>query len=237
MIFNKFNKKGFSLFEIMIAIFIFSVIVATIFGSYNAVFFGVEKIEQSIELSQMANSCLSRVTKDLESIYIEIPPLYSFPEFETEPNIYRVKCENNNIGENEFSKLRFTSFAHLAFDKKIKNGICEIVYYVQAITENNDKTKYVLRRKDTLYPYPDEFEEDKKDPILCEGLKSFKFLFYDDEGNEHESWDSESQESGFSTPYSIKIKFEIQAFESPPQLFETTIVLPVFRKKYNEDEV
>ena len=67
MIFNKFNKKGFSLFEIMIAIFIFSVIVATIFGSYNAVFFGVEKIEQSIELSQMANSCLSRVTKDLES--------------------------------------------------------------------------------------------------------------------------------------------------------------------------
>ncbi|NJL59202.1 MAG: prepilin-type N-terminal cleavage/methylation domain-containing protein, partial [Desulfobacteraceae bacterium] len=63
------NKNGFTLIEILIAIFIFAIIVTTIFGSFNAVFSHSAAIREGTEIYEMARNCIDRMMTDLEAIY------------------------------------------------------------------------------------------------------------------------------------------------------------------------
>jgi general secretion pathway protein J len=217
--------RGFTLLEIVIAIFIFSVIVTTIFGSYNSVFTGAEVINEGVISYEMARTSLNRMTFDLESIHVSLPPQYSPPDFNDPPDPYRIAGSIDNVQTVSFPKLRFTSTAHVSFGGKTESQIAEIVYYVQAI----DNKQYSLRRADNLYPYG-EFEENANDPVLCENLKSLTFNYYDREGTEYEMWDSEAEDFGYATPAAIGITLELTSGTSS-LWFKTMVTLPVYRKK------
>jgi general secretion pathway protein J len=217
--------RGFTLLEIMIAIFIFAVVLTTIFASYNALFSGNETIEQGTASYEMAKNCLSRMMIDLESIHISLPPEYAPQTVADSHDLYRVVGEMVDIQGREFPKLRFTSLSHIAFGGKTQNGIAEIVYYVQIEGED----RYRLKRADNLHPYP-SFEEKAGDPVLCKDLKSLTVKYYDENGTEYDLWDSDAEAFGYSTPRAIRIKLEL-ASASEPLLFETMVTLPVFREK------
>ena len=217
--------SGFTLLEIMIAIFIFSVIVTTIFGSYNSVFTGSEIINEGVTSYETARTCLNRMIFDLESIHVSFPPQYSPPDFNGPPDPYRIVGNTDNVQTVSFPKLRFTSTAHVSFGGKTESNIAEIVYYVQA----TDNGHYLLRRADNLYPY-EEFEENANDPVLCENLKSLTFNYFDREGTEYDMWDSEAEDFGYATPAAIGIKLELTSGTSS-LWFKTMVTLPVYRKK------
>lgn len=218
-------NSGFTLLEIMIAIFIFSVIVTTIFGSYNSVFTGSEIINEGVTSYETARTCLNRMIFDLESIHVSFPPQYSPPDFNGPPDPYRIVGNTDNVQTVSFPKLRFTSTAHVSFGGKTESNIAEIVYYVQATNNGH----YLLRRADNLYPY-EEFEENANDPILCENLKSLTFNYYDREGTEYDMWDSEAEDFGYATPASIGITLELTSGTSS-LWFKTMVTLPVYREK------
>ena len=217
--------SGFTLLEILIAIFIFAIIVTTIFGSYNSVFTGAEEINQGVASYETARNCLNRIIFDLESIHLSLPPQYVPPDFNGPPDPYRIVGDTNNVQNISFPKLRFTSTAHVSFGGKTENHIAEIVYYVQATDDDN----YLLRRADNLYPY-EEFEEKSSDPVLCENLKSLTFKYYDREGTEYDLWDSDAEDFGYATPAAIGIKLELTGGTNS-LLFKTMVTLPVYRKK------
>ena len=217
--------RGFTLLEIMIAIFIFSVVVTTIFASYNALFSGNETIEKGTASYEMAKNCLDRMMIDLESIHVSLPPQYSSQTVSDSHDLYRIVGDLVDIQGREFPKLRFVSLSHIAFGGKAQNGIAEIVYYVQE--EGDDR--YVLKRADNLHPYP-SFEEKAGDPVLCKDVKSLTVKYYDEDGTEYDLWDSDAESFGYATPRSIGIKLEL-ASASQPLLFETRVTLPVFREK------
>ena len=219
--------SGFTLLEILIAIFIFSIVVTTILTSYNSVFTGAAAIDKGITSYEMAKNCLDRMIFDLKSVYVAMPPQYTPPGFDDPPDLYRINADTVYIKNTAFPRLRFASLAHMAFRGRIEEGIAEIVYYVQ---ETEDRG-YVLRRADSLYPYQ-PFEEKNSDPVLCEGLKSLVFKFYDQKGTEYDLWDSDAEDFGFATPISIGIKLELGE-DSDSQLFETMVTFPVQRKKEN----
>lgn len=219
------SVDGFTLLEILIAIFIFSIVVTTIFASYNSVFTGTESIDRTITTFEMAKNCLNRIVFDLNSTYIALPPQYTPPDFDTPPNPYRVVGNTVYIKSKDFPRLRFTSLSHMPFRGKVEEGIAEIVYYVQ----ETESRGYVLRRADSLYPYQ-PFEENNSHPVLCEAIKSLSFKFYDQEEIEYDLWDSEAEDFGYATPTSIGIKLELDN-GSGSQLFETKVTLPVHRAK------
>jgi general secretion pathway protein J len=221
----RYPDSGFTLLEILIAIFIFSVIVATIFGSYNSVFTGAQTINQDATSYETAKTCLNRMILDLESIHVSLPPQYSPPDFNGPPDPYRIVGNTDNVQTVSFPKLRFTSTAHVSFGGKTESNIAEIVYYVQATNNGH----YLLRRADNLYPY-EEFEENANDPILCENLKSLTFNYYDREGTEYDMWDSEAEDFGYATPASIGITLELTSGTSS-LWFKTMVTLPVYREK------
>jgi general secretion pathway protein J len=216
---------GFTLLEIMIAIFIFAVVITTIFTSYSTISSGNEVIDQNTASYEMATNCLNRMIMDLKSIYLTLPPGYSPPALGESPELYRIVGEMTNIQGTSFPRLRFTSLSHISFGEKKESGIAEIVYYVQAAKDGN----YVLKRADKLYPYG-EFEEKPGDPVLCRDVKSLTFKYYDNDGTDYDLWDSDSEDFGYSTPKAIDIKLEL-AEGSQSLAFETMVELPLFREK------
>lgn len=217
-------EGGFTLFEILISIFIFSVIVTTIFGSYRAVFSTTEAINSGMASFEMIGTGLDRMSADITSACIAVSPGYRKPKANTPPDPYRIIGDQGSLSGGDFARMRFTSFAHMPMGKDRNGGIAQIVYYVQ----QQEDERFVLKRSDHLPPYPD-MDEPGNDPVLIENLKSLKFLYIDHEGTEHETWDSESSEFNYATPEAVKIAVEI-GDDSVSYFFETMVEFPVTRE-------
>ncbi len=217
--------RGFTLIEVLAAIFIFALVVGLTFGSFEGVFSAADHVNAGSQLYEMGNSGLERIVSDLKAIHVMTYPRYSKPDIDDEPDIYQIKGETVSAGGESFARLRLASLAHLAFQPNGQDGIAQLVYYVQE-TEDD---QYVLRRSDKLYPYP-EFEEDPMDPVVFEQIRAFDLVYYDDEGQEYEEWDSESDDFEYSTPKSIGIKLKLGDQQNSVN-FETRVSLPIFRPK------
>jgi general secretion pathway protein J len=224
------KQGGFTLLEILIAITIFSVLITTIYSSLNAVLSRNDAIIYGADIQEKARACLNRMVMDLTSVYVDLPPLYKQPETISKPDPYRFVAEKTTVGTKYYQKIRFASMAHLPMTGNSGSGIAEIVYYVM---ENKDKdVNPVLRRFDRVYPFfeDDKFEERESDPILCEDVEELVFTYYDQDGEPHEEWNSESDFYKYATPKSIGIQLKIKK-KSEEYVFNTQIELPVYREK------
>jgi general secretion pathway protein J len=222
---NKEVQHGFTLMEILLAFLILGIVVTTIMASFNAVFSTTDTLNSSSRYYEMAKSCLNRMTLDLEAFHALQPPLYKKPEFDAPPDPYRLVGSVIDVGGTSFATIRFTSRAHIPLGISKRDGIAEIVYYVQA---KNDG-QVVLRRADHLYPYP-EFEENAGDPVLCNNIKSLVFKYLDADGSELDEWDSDSDEVGYATPAAIRIALKL-GDETTSYDFGTTVRLSAGREK------
>jgi general secretion pathway protein J len=212
--------------EILVATAILAIVVTTVLASFNSVFSTTEVLDDSADIYAMAKNCLKRMALDLESIHVTQRPIYKPPELDQSPDPYRIVASAVDIGGTGFAQnLRFTSRAHVGFEKISRQGIAEVIYYVKA----GDDGHLTLKRADNLFPYP-EFEEKGSDPALCKYVKSLSFKFYDKEGIEFDVWDSDSDEFGYATPKAIAIKLEL-ANKTASHTFETMVSLPVSREK------
>jgi len=218
------NATGFTLLEILITIFIFSIVVSTVFVSFNTVMSTASAVDRDTTLYEMGKNCLDRMLLDLSAVYALQPPQYRVPDIDDPPDPYRIVGDVSDAGGTAFGRLRFASFAHLPIDGNPAEGISEIVYYVQEI----DDREFVLRRRDHLEPY-EPFEERKTDPVLCRRVLSLSFTYLDEEWEESDRWDSESKEFDRATPAAVKIRLSLGE-ESRPLLMETVLGLPVARK-------
>lgn len=227
------GQQGFTLLEILIAIFIFAVVMTTIYSAFNAVVSKNEAINEGRGLYEMSRNCLDRMTSDFFAIYVEPPPLYEPPDFDDPPDPYRFVCTEEMVGTKNFSRVRFASNAHLPLGRDKNTGIAEIIYYVDELEP--PKSGYVLRRADRAYPYeqPDRFEEAGDDPILCRGIQEFSVSCYDAEAESEAQWDSEEDMGKYATPRSVEIQLKVSNGETVYP-FRTAVNLPVYREKMEE---
>jgi general secretion pathway protein J len=216
---------GFTLLEVLVAIFIFAIVVTTIFGSFNSVFSTGEQLQADAAVYEMARRCLSRMTTDLSQIHVAQRPAYVPPATSDAADPYQVLGEVVNRGAADLARLRFTSHAHLPMGGAPGGGIARIVYYPDEAADGS----LVLRRADRLDPAPD-FEESPADPVVCENLRAMTCVFFDEAGNPHEGWDSDAAEYGFGTPVAVGIRIEIGDGQRA-RVFETRVALAVFREK------
>ncbi len=217
------DQSGFTVAEILIAIFIFAVIVTTVFGSYRATSKQVQIVSRNRQLVETGRNCLDRMTRDLIAIWVAQPPEYIPPRINTPPDPYRIVGALDSVGDRTTTRLRFTSFEHLPIRPSRSFGVARIVYYIQL----NENGQYHLYRADQLYPY-EPFEVDPADPVLCTHVHSFKMTFYDDSDRSSETWDSESESIDFSTPAAVEIRLEL-GDEGDTQVFNTRVSLSVRR--------
>lgn len=213
--------------EILIALFIFSMVVGVVFISFREIAVSAGIVNKSNDDYEMAYGCFELMRRDLSSIHITQKPFYVSPDTDTlsEKDPFRFEGKTEIEGGASYPVIRFTSRCHLPVNRDNRHGIAEIVYY----TDESPEYGVILRRSDRL-TFDEEWIRKKSHPAILRKIKSMSVVYYDGEGREHETWDSESDEFGYATPISVKIKVEIVDDEKVLP-FETRIVLPSFREK------
>ena len=218
------SGSGFTLLEIMVAIFIFALVITTVFGSFRAVFSSADAVGSDVAVFESARICLGRMAEDLAALVVSHYPRYTKPEFNDPQDFYRLVGDTTDVAGSSFGRLQFASLAHLPFNQDSRQGVSRIIYYVH---QRSDES-LVLRRADHLFPFPD-FEESEDDPILCDNILALEFGYMGAEGEMSDRWDSESADTDYATPRSVEIRLTVGT-PTRPKLFSTRVSLHVYRK-------
>lgn len=218
------SAGGFTLLEIMVAIFIFALVITTIFGSFRAVFSSADAVGGDVALFESARTGLGRMATDLKGLVVSDYPRYTKPTFNDPKDPYRLVGDTTDVAGGSFGRLQFVSLAHLAVNGDSRQGVSRIVYYVSQRADES----LVLRRADHLYPFPD-FEESVDDPILCDNILALEFAYLGAEDETSDRWDSESADTDYATPRAIEIRLTVGT-PSRPKPFTTRVSLHVHRK-------
>jgi general secretion pathway protein J len=194
--------KGFTLLEILIAISIFASVLSTIFISYTGTFNVLDQTESRAKIYRMARIALERMQEDLESAYF----IRGTEKFESQENPFDYTPfigKDAEIDGRDADTLSFISTAHISFDEEEKgSGIAGISYYVG---ENEKGDGFILYRSDTPQ-FEKAPEEGTGGLILCDGLFSVDFTYYDGDGKSHEEWDSKEDELKDKFPVMVKVE-------------------------------
>jgi general secretion pathway protein J len=222
-------QSAFTLMEVLMAVFVFAVVMSLVFGSWKATLDNTAQTQKGLGKYFEAKTSLNRMSQDLASVHAARPPDYKPPASAlSEPDPFRIQTSGIMLGDPGFPTLRFVSRAHADLAGTGLTGLAEIVYYVTR--ERGADEGYVLRRKDSLAW--DLFEPvPVMDPVLCQGIEKISFVFFDHEGRTHDTWDSESPMFGYATPRAVGIILEISSDSGAdqPLMFETRVDLPIYR--------
>ncbi len=211
--------KGFTLLEVLVAVLIFSIIIFTLFATFNGFMITSKKITREVSQGEKIRNTLKRICLDLEQLYALQRPRYSKPEFDSDPDPFRLVGEEAGVEGKVFSSVTFSSLSHAKTGKDLRQGVARISYYVKA-NENNTLDLY---RADSLEPYPEEMES-CADHLLCEDISAFELFYKDINGDEYRYWDSESDEFKFGFPASVHLKIGLN-FQKKNRVFGTAINL------------
>ncbi|MGD0276302.1 MAG: prepilin-type N-terminal cleavage/methylation domain-containing protein [Syntrophales bacterium] len=216
------NKRGFTLVEILIAILILGIVLTTIYGAYMGTFRVIRIADADDAAYRMARTAMDRMIRDFNSL---TPAGGKFV----------FSASRSDKTEEPFVSLKFLSSAHVGFgaDENSPAGTY-IAYTVQESPQSG--TGYILWRNDIPLnsgSITQIISEEGKTGgfILCEGLKSLDFKFYDNQGNMYETWDSTVQGGAMEgvVPSRIDVFMSLVKPDDPdhPYIFMTSIFIPV----------
>jgi len=225
--------SGFTLLEILIAMFILGIVLSTIFTIFTGTIKNITYAESQADIYQMARVALQRMQEDLEcSLILKEDETLGEEENRSTPG--RFSGKNETIDDKDADTLSFLSSRHLSMDDEDNNpGRARITFYVK---ENDDEEGLDLYRID-VSEREQAPEEKTGGLILCEGLHSVNLMYYNSDGDEYESWDSSEGEFKDKLPamVSIQLKFLDETNLEEPLQFETSIALPMARDEYGEE--
>jgi len=216
---------GFTLIEILTAIFILALIVTALMGTYRGVLSDVSRLDSRLKTYQMAQVCLNRIAADLQSLVIALPPAYKPPDLTGPSDPYRLVGTLENNLETDIPSLRFTALTYVAKAAEA-DALAEITYYVEA----TDEDTFLLKRAMRPYPFEDPFEPKVHDPILCTSLSALQFQFQDEHGQDHSYWDSDTEDFGYATPQAVSVSLVLKD-DGTDTYYHILVGLPLWRKE------
>ena len=208
------GQRGFTLIEIMLAVFILGLVLSTVYAAYSGTMTLVREMEYENNVYRTARTTLDRIIRDLSSV-------------QPVGGAIKLQAEKEMLSNHEFASLLFFATAHLAFaEKEIDGGNAQIGYFV----EEDANGGYSLRRSDLLNYQATKEKSRSSSYLLCPNIDSLVFKFYDVNGKEYDSWDSASgtSEQKNKAPAAIKVELSIanSGNKEAPYRFMTKIFLP-----------
>lgn len=232
---RKSSGPGFTLLEILVSIAIFAVVATMIYSSLNAVLSKNEAIKDGGAVYEMAKMTLNRISMDLSAAFVAQYPEYQAPGITDPSDPYRFHGDEAFIGGSTASEVSFASNEHLGISSDIVSGLGRITYYAERSGDRDDDT-LVLKRSDIPFPYdidPGQPLKADDDPVVCEKVESFRLTYVDEEGQTHQTWDSDSERHRFATPRAVIVEIAL-AGKSGTHTFSTRVDIPVYRERLDD---
>lgn len=215
-------NRGMTLLEVLLAMLMLAVVVSMVSLALTGSFAVVEATRFKGELYYRAQVAFLRISEDISSTV-----LVDGIEF---------VGSKEELGSGRADSVLFTSTAHVVFDKqKDHTGLAIINYSVQEDPENEQEL--VLLRSDRLLTpsdtEDDAGERDEERFLLCDRLRSVSFSYFDETGEELDSWSSEpdgiSSDEERKLPVSVRciLEFWVDHEDEATVEFSTRILLPV----------
>lgn len=223
------SLKGFTLIEIMIAMLLLSVILSIIYVSYSMTLKNIEETESQALIYESAHIAMERIIDDLQSAYLEKTVEIS----DITGNVIPASGffgEDRDFNGMDGDFLRFTSRSHLSFDGNSNFQRALITYTVE---EDKEEGLAVLYRADR-HEFEEIPDEEPKGIVLCDGLSSVNFIYYDINGEEFDGWDSSKDNFRDILPARVTINLEFfnKFNRESPFRFMTSLSIPLGMDEY-----
>ncbi len=217
------DNSGFTLLEILIAIFIFAIVITAVFGANITTNRVIDSTDSQAEINMKARIAMERITDDLAGIYNGEGGILQGRKLE--------------VAKKGGDLLRFVSTAHVAFTKdEPPVGLAVIKYSVF----EDPKTKLLkLYRLDIPYRpgYLEQEYSEQKGYLLADGLSAVRLRYFDQNGNEEDDWlskrDSEQATEENDMPVMIVVTLRFGMEKRNTLYFKTAVALPFGKKKHN----
>ncbi len=208
------RRGGFTLLEVLIAIFILSLVMSTVYVSYTGTLKVSRQVEEEGNIYKMARITMDRLIRDLSSL-------------QPSGGTFYFTAEKEKIKNNEFHSLYFWSAAHLALEENEGQGSPAVIRYM--VQEEGNEGGFSLWRADAAIAKPAQKKETADGYVICRHIEAFKLTFYDAQERETDVWDSGATASqGEPLPRSAKIELALTnpGNREKPYTFMTRVFLP-----------
>ncbi len=210
------ENRGFTLVELLLAIFIFSIVVSTVYGSYRVTFDLVSHTGQKMAIAGRASVVLERITEDLSSL--------------VQMNGGGLTGEQHEDSGMRGDSLSFVSAVHIGLTKGDDLDGYSLVQYSVEVDEDTGLLK-LYRSGSPLLPGTNGDDIESRKYLLCDGLKEVKFSYFNDEGVESDEWRSQEDETAtenqsFPVMVIVVLQFSKSLESEQVSFFTTSVALP-----------
>jgi len=211
------GEVGFTLVELLLALFLFALIAGVIFAAFAAVASGVEKGRQSIELYRVGRVALLRMAQEVGAAMPPSgavpPPLGTFTGFQG---------KKNADGGTGHDRIDFLTIPYRRYSDKVPSyEFCRVAYYVA----DNPQGKTALFREEDCSGEEDERRERATRLELTDLAVGLVITYYDVE-KDYEEWPPNVDVQSL-LPCRVRLALTLRDAQQYARAFITTVALPM----------
>ena len=203
---------GFTLVELLLALFLFALIAGVVFAAFAAVASGVEKGRQHIELYRVGRTALLRMAQEVGAA---LPP----PAGSTTVGFQGKKNADGGTGHD---RLDFLTIPYRRYsDNVLGYELCHVAYYVA----DNAQGRTALFREEDCSGEEDERREHVLRLELTDLAVGLEITYYDAE-KDYEEWPT-IRDDQHLLPCRVRLALTLRDAQQYERAFITTVALPM----------
>ncbi|MBW1772724.1 MAG: prepilin-type N-terminal cleavage/methylation domain-containing protein [Deltaproteobacteria bacterium] len=205
--------KGFTLLEILVAVFMTGILMAGLYGAYTSNIETIQRARHQGELYQTARIILDLMCKDLESAFLD-----------TDQGLF---CENREIGGRPADRLGFATLnGAISKEEGYRPDLKRVAYYGE---ENSDGMGFVLYRSEEGLAAMD-LPLAKETQELTRVAMALDIAFEDRDGRRSDEWLTGGEGENSRFPPMVHIGLTLRDASGREQTFRTGVHLPQERR-------
>src|SRR5262245_49402099 len=207
-------EAGFTLVELLLALFLFALIASVIFAAFAAVTSGVERGRQSIGLYRVGRAALLRMAQEISAA---MPP----PVVGSDTGLWGQKGSGG--GGLAHDRIDFLTIPYRRYsDTMPGHEICNVAYYVAESLQG-----YTALFRDEDCSGEEAERRDRATRLELTDLAVGLEITYYDARKDYDEWPLGGYDQGYPLPCQVRLALTLRDAQQHMRTFITTVALPM----------
>ncbi len=213
---SRTTDRGFTLIEVLLAVFIGSIVLTVLYASFFQINRAKDRIEEELELYHEARIVMSKITKDLAT---------AFPRGLVNSQSTNITAPFfSGVKEGENSRLSFTSLSRTPTRDARESDQTEISYFLEPI-EDSDLFALVRRDNPTF-----ETDTGGTEYAISERVAGFNLTYLPkipDTGEVQEYTSEWNSNEALALPAAVNVNLVLKNPRGEDVQFSTLVMIPI----------